>query len=85
MPRGIDSNNPVARSRYRQVRLTFTQEASGRLSYAIYAKGLNDAWHEHQCLIRSSLEGSPHPLLSTEDVIHLLLDILRDQLLPGVD
>lgn len=73
-----------AASRYRQVRLTFTQESRGRLSYSIYAKGLNQAWDEHQVIVRDSLEW-PHPLLSTEDVLGALISVLREQLLPGVD
>lgn len=69
-------------SRYRQVRLTFTEERSGRASYSIYAKGLNQAWDEHQVIVRDSVILN-HPLLSTEDVIHALIGILREQLLPG--
>lgn len=80
-----NGRGPVARSRYRQMRLTATQETSGRFSYAIYAKGLNQEWHEHQCLLRGSLEHTPLPLLSTEDVVAILIDLLREQLLPGID
>lgn len=75
----------VAASRYRQVRLTFTQERSGRLSYSIYAKGLNEAWDEHKCLVRDTAEPPVQPLVTTEDVVSYLLVILRDQLLPGID
>lgn len=73
----------AASSRYRQVRLTFTQELSGRLSYAIYAKGLNQEWHEHQCLVRDSVDTPPWPLLTTEDVVRCLIVVLNEQLLPG--
>lgn len=72
---------PAATSNYRQVRLTCTQEATGRVSYSVYAKGLNDAWQESQCLTRASVMG-PHRLESTEDVIQLLLNVLHDQQLP---
>nr|CRY97285.1 hypothetical protein [uncultured prokaryote] len=72
----------IAQSRYRQVRLTFTQEQGGRCSYSIYAKGLNATWSEHQCLVRDSVV-FPSPLLSTEDVCHALITMLRDQFLPG--
>lgn len=75
----------VAASRYRQVRLTFTQERSGRLSYSIYAKGLNEAWDEPKCLVRDSVAPPVFPLLTTEDVVAYLLVILREQVLPGID
>nr|CRY96785.1 hypothetical protein [uncultured prokaryote] len=74
----------VAASRYRQVRLTLTQETSGRVNYSIYAKGLNEAWNEHQVLVRDSVPHDP-PLLSSEDVYALLIHVLREQLLPGID
>lgn len=75
----------VRASRYRQVRVTITQEGSGRLTFSVYAKGLNQAWNEHQCLLRSSLDALPYPLLTTEDVIGVAIDVLRTQMLPGVD
>lgn len=75
----------VRASRYRQVRLTLTQEVSGRVSYSVYAKGLNEAWDEPKCLIRDSIDPVPRPLLTTEDVIEVLLAVLRDQVLPGID
>lgn len=74
----------VNASRYRQVRLTLTQEISGRVSYSIYAKGLNEAWNEHQVLVRDSLQHDPI-LLSSEDVYACLIAVLREQLLPGID
>lgn len=75
----------VAASRYRQIRLTFTQEGSGQCSYALYAKGLNQAWSEPMCLIRRSFATPPRTLATTEDVIGLLLELLREELLPGID
>jgi hypothetical protein len=74
----------VAASRYRQVRVTFTHEASGRASYSIYAKGLQQAWDEHTCLVRGSLPGVPH-LLTTEDVLRTLIAILEDLSLSSSD
>lgn len=71
----------AARSNYRQVHLTFTQESSGRLSYAVKAKGLRDEWNERTVLIRDSIEYR-HPLNSTEDVIRALVLVLSEQLLP---
>lgn len=72
---------PKARSLYRQVRLTFTQEVGGRLSYSIGAKGLNDQWDQHTVLIRDSVV-YPGPLDSTEDVVAALMSILAEQFLP---
>lgn len=40
---------------YRQVRLTYTEEVSGRISYAVYVKPLGKAWTESQCVIRDTL------------------------------
>lgn len=77
------SEQPVAISRYRQFRLTATQERSGILAYSIYAKGLNQRWDEHQLLVRDRCDLGYVALLSTEDVVHALITILREQLLPG--
>ena len=77
------SEQPIAMSRYRQFRLTATQERSGVLSYSIYAKPLNARWDEHQVIVRDSVDVGFIPLLSTEDVVHALIAILREQLLPG--
>lgn len=76
---------PVAQSLYRQFRVTCTQEISGRVSYSIYAKGLNDTWKEQHCLVRDTLHSPPHALMSTEDVVIMLIGVLREQLLPGID
>lgn len=73
---------PRARSNYRQLRLTCTQEFGGAVSYSIYAKGLRDEWNEHHCLVRAQIRTDGSPLASTEDVISLLIDILEDNLLP---
>lgn len=62
-----DNVVPLARSRYRQVRLTFQQEVSGRINYSVHAKGLNDPWTAQTCLIRDSLPDQPH-ILCTDDV-----------------
>lgn len=73
--------NIRARSLYRQLRLTLTQEAGGRVSYSISAKGLNDAWSERSVLIRDHFR-LDEPLETTEDVIRCLLICLNEQLLP---
>lgn len=72
-----------ARSRYRQVRITATLEARGSLTYSVYAKPLNVAWDERQVILRGSLEGVP-PLMSPDDVYAALIDVLREQTLPGI-
>ena len=74
---------PKAQSRYRQFRLTATQEISGRFSYSIYAKPLHGAWDEHQCLVRDHVDLTALPLKSTEDVVSALVEILSEQFLPG--
>lgn len=78
-------NSRVSKSRYRQLRITATHEISGRFSYSVYAKGLNQEWHEHQCLARGAVDGTLTPLESTEDVIAALLVILEEYMLPGID
>nr|CRY97419.1 hypothetical protein [uncultured prokaryote] len=72
-----------AASRYRQLRLTCTQEVGGRVSYSISAKGLNENWNEHHVMVRDTVATDGYPLASTEDVVRLLLVVLREQLLPG--
>lgn len=58
---------PIARSNYREVRLTFQQEVNGRINYSVHAKPLNDAWSTKTLLVRDSLEGQD-PILCTDDV-----------------
>lgn len=79
----MKQQQPKAASRYRQVRLTCTQEISGRVSYSVSAKGLNQAWDEHSVMVRSQVQTPGHPLASTEDVLHMLIEVLRSHLLPG--
>lgn len=76
------SRSPVARSRYRQLRLTATHEIGGRFSVSLYGKPLNAQWNEHSCLMRYSVEGTTVPLDSTEDVIQALLLVLEETMLP---
>lgn len=71
----------TARSLYRQIRLTCTQESGGRVSYSISAKGLNDAWSEHTVIVRDHVRLDER-LETTEDVVRLLLIVLSEQLLP---
>ena len=77
------NQQPKARSLYRQVRLTATQSIDGSFAYSIYAKGLESSWDEHHLLVRDRLVTPPHPLATTDDVVHALIEILREQVLPG--
>ena len=69
-------------SRYRQFKLTATQETSGAVSYRVYAKPLHAAWDEHQLLATGSVQSTAEPIRHTEDVVALLLDLLSELLLP---
>lgn len=73
-----------ALSQYRQVRLTYTEEVGGRLSYSIYAKPLNEDWRQQHCLVRDAVRVG-EPCTSIEDVFARLEVILREQRLPGID
>lgn len=73
----------IAQSRYRQLRVTLTHEVSGRVSYRVHAKALNSAWSE-QNLIAQGASFEVGPILSTEDAIAVLIDLLRAELLPGI-
>jgi hypothetical protein len=74
---------PRAASRYKQLRLQFTEEAGGRISVSLYVKPLNTEWSEHHCLQRWSrtVDG---PLETLEDAISLLIALLEEDLLPGI-
>ena len=74
---------PVAKSLYRQIRLTATQEVSGRFSYSIYAKPLQADWRQQHLMVRDSWDTPPWPLLTTEDVVRAMIGILQEQVLPG--
>lgn len=74
---------PRARSRYRQLKLLVTQQQAGRLDYRIYAKPIEGGWDERQLIVSDSVDVGPLPLASTEDCVHALILILREQLLPG--
>lgn len=78
------NNGPIARSNYRQLRVTATLEYGGRLSYSVYAKPLNAAWSEQRCIVRDHLRWAD-PIVTPEDCILALIEVLREQLLPGID
>lgn len=84
MPRGVSNSSPVALSRYRQLRVTVTQEANGNCSFSVYGKRLNADWRQTDCLVRGVYMTPPRPLLSTEDVVALMVDLLREEMLPGI-
>lgn len=76
-------DSAVGTSRYRQLRITATHELSGRFSVSVYAKGLNQEWHERQCMYRGVAEGTLRPLNTTEDVLAALVAVLEQQMLPS--
>lgn len=72
-----------ARSNYRQARITFTQESTGRLSMSLYAKGLTQGWNEHACLDRWVVDWSD-PILTMDDVLEVVVHALCERRLPGI-
>lgn len=74
---------PRAASRYKQVRLQFTEEAGGRVNASLYVKPLNAEWTQQHCLRRWQRRLSA-PLDTFEDVVSLMVDMLEDDLLPGI-
>lgn len=73
-----------AMSQYRQVRLTYTEELGGRISYSVYVKPLGAAWTEQQCVLRDTVRATA-PCTSLEDVYSRLAQIVNEQRLPGID
>lgn len=69
-----------AKGRYRQFRVTATQEANGRVSFSAYAKPMGAEWHERQCILRSSTQYGV-ALNTTEDVLYALIRVIEEQLL----
>ncbi len=71
----------IATSRYRQVRLTCTQEVNGRVTYSVWVKPIKGNWNEGHCVVRDQVD--KHPTLdSLEDVYGLLIRLLAEQCLP---
>ena len=66
-----------AKSRYKQFRLTYTEEVGGKVSVSVYAKPLNAAWSEQQCMLRFSEEVGQH-VNSLEEVAARLIVLLED-------
>lgn len=72
-----------AANRYKQVRLTFTEERTC-LSWSLMVKPLNVEWHYKQTIARGTSE-KPTPSIETlEEAILALVVILEEQVLPGV-
>lgn len=78
-----DRQKPRAASRYKQVRLQFTEEAGGRVSASLYVKPLNAEWTQQHVLRRWNrrLDG---PLETFEDVVGLMILMLEEDTLPGI-
>lgn len=74
---GVNSSN------YRQVRLTITQESSGRLSFRIMGKPLNADWKEQHLMAQGTVPYE-RPILSSEDAMEATLRVIREQFLPGI-
>lgn len=70
-----------ARSRYKQVRFTFTEEACGDISWSMYIKPLNAEWNQHQCVARGRMTNHP-PMHTLEDALSVLDGIIEQYLLP---
>lgn len=79
------SRSPIARSNYRQLRLTATHEVNGRFSISLYAKPLNKQWSEHHVVHRCSVDGTTAPLLSIDDVLQAAIYLLETQLRSQTD
>lgn len=79
----MSRNSPKAASRYKQVRLTFTEQAGGHLSVSLYVKPLNVAWSEHQCVSRWTSQ-TTEPIETLEDAIGVLIGLLSEHTLPGI-
>lgn len=77
MPYTDKARKGRARNRYRQVRLSYTEEASGRASVSLYVKPLGEPWTEQQCLARWTSPEVPEAE-SLEHVALRLIYILQD-------
>jgi hypothetical protein len=71
-------------SRYKQMRLNFTEEAGGLLSCSLYVKPLNAEWTERQCVFRWTERDMPS-VESLEDAIIVAHEVLARWLVPGTE
>lgn len=74
---------PRALSRYKQVRLTFTEEARC-VSYRVMVKPLEADWNMRQTIVHGTTDRPPGGIQSMEDALLMLITILEDQVLPPV-
>lgn len=74
-----------ARSNYRQVRITLTEEAGGRLSARVMVKPLEAGWTmRHTVWVHSWLQENPSA--HWQDLVYAVLrQIAGEDLLPGID
>lgn len=70
-----------ARSNYKQVRLTFTEERGGNFTCRIMAKPLNEDWNMSQTIFAERFQ-SDMPLGSLQDVMRFLVAYLSQEPLP---
>nr|CRY97287.1 hypothetical protein [uncultured prokaryote] len=68
----------IARSNYRQARITITQEVDGRITASLSAKRLDSSWSEFRVVDRWTV-WSEDPLNSIDDVLLLLERTLQDR------
>lgn len=78
---------PKAQSRYKQVRVTLTEEIDRahpgrvRVSVRVLVKPLEAAWSERHCVLTTSATDLP-PLATLDEVYGALLEILAHPPLP---
>lgn len=77
MPYTDKARRGRARNLYKQVRLTYTESASGLVSVSLYVKPLNEAWNEQQCLGRWTVRDVA-PADSVDHVAQRLVQILLE-------
>lgn len=77
MPYDRKARAGKAKNLYKQVRLTYTESASGLVSVSLYVKPLNEAWNEGQCMGRWTVSDVP-PAGSVDHVAQRLVYILLE-------
>ena len=76
-----DDEFAMGGSRYKQLRLTITQELSGLVTYRLHGKEYQEEWEERHLLLHGTIVH--HEVLDTlEDGISLIMGILQSQMLP---
>lgn len=71
-----------AKSNYRQLRLTFTEEPSGRASWRVQVKALENSWSEFTTVARGESRASTHALSTEEALVYLMESVANHLSLP---